>query len=336
MSMTGWLSCSQGRGVDAVSSETPRKGTAQQRGWAMNSSVSLYGPFRHVIFPGEVRRRQQVVNLAASPDVVAAGEPTPPGLSEEQADFLQWLFQQADLRLSLYRPETLLRRLPACLRALRARTPAQARCLLEQNRELLPVALDAMLVGVTWFFRDVGVFDMLREYVLPALAEGRRGLHVWSVGCSEGAELYSVALLLAERRRLDASYLLGTDCRPEAIRRARAGLFDAEAIKHVPPDLLGRYFLRQPGGWQVVPSVQAALHWRTADVLATVEPGVWDLILCRNTTMYLKAEATALLWQEFESLLRPGGVLVLGKAERPVGAGRLSLLGPCLYRRTRG
>lgn len=51
--------------------------------------------------------------------------------------------------------------------------------------------------------------------------------------------------------------------------------------------------------------------------------------------MYLKPEATAALWERFEQCLRPGGVLVLGKAERPVGAKRLSLLGHCMYRRNR-
>ena len=49
--------------------------------------------------------------------------------------------------------------------------------------------------------------------------------------------------------------------------------------------------------------------------------------------MYLQAETTKLLWEQFERLLRPGGVLVLGKAERPMGAKRLSLVAPCVYRR---
>jgi hypothetical protein len=34
-----------------------------------------------------------------------------------------------------------------------------------------------------------------------------------------------------------------------------------------------------------------------------------------------------------ESLLRDGGVLVLGKAERPIGASRLYSMSPCVYRK---
>jgi len=33
--------------------------------------------------------------------------------------------------------------------------------------------------------------------------------------------------------------------------------------------------------------------------------------------------------------LRPGGVLVLGKAERPLPGDGLSIIGPCVYRRKR-
>jgi len=190
-----------------------------------------------------------------------------------------------------------------------------------------------MLVGVTWFFRDVSVFDMLRDYVIPAVVAKRKGLYAWSAGCSEGAELYSLALLLAEMNLLDDSYLLGTDCRSDAIERARSGCFDADMIRQVPRALLTRYFARREQGYQMIPAIRAGLHWRSGDFLKAPEPGLWDVILCRNTAMYLRAETTKLLWEQFERLLRPGGVLVLGKAERPLGAKRLSLVAPCVYRR---
>src|SRR5262249_21547380 len=145
--------------------------------------------------------------------------------------------------------------------------------------------------------------------------------------CSDGAELYSLALVLAELHLLAGSYLLGTDCRPDAINRARQGCFDPEAVKNVPHQLLTRYFRRQNQCWQVVPELRAALRCRTADLLKVQEPGLWDVILCRNTTMYMRAEATSALWERFELALRPGGVLVLGKAERPAGVKRLAALG---------
>ncbi len=55
-----------------------------------------------------------------------------------------------------------------------------------------------------------------------------------------------------------------------------------------------------------------------ANALAIQEPGAWDLILCRNVAIYLSAGASTRLWQNIAKSLRPGGVLVPGKAERPL------------------
>jgi chemotaxis methyl-accepting protein methylase len=104
----------------------------------------------------------------------------------------------------------------------------------------------------------------------------------------------------------------------------------------VPAHQRARYFQPHGPGWQVIPALRHAVRWRTADVLTTAEPGIWDAIFFRNTAIYLRPEATGPLWERFEALLRPGGVLVLGKAERPTGVKRLTPVGPCLYRRVRG
>jgi chemotaxis methyl-accepting protein methylase len=285
------------------------------------------------VFPTETKSRQKVINLATLHEGTPSSADPACNLSEENVSFLNWLFARAGLQVRNYRIETLQRRLPACLRALRVRSTAQARRLLEERPDLAPTALGSMLVGVTWFFRDGGVFDLLRDHVIPAALGTRKSVHAWSAGCSDGAELYSLALILAELKLLTHSYLLGTDCRSDAIERARTGYFESESLRHVPPPLLTRYFVPQTQGYQVTAAIRAALHWRTGDMLLTPEPGPWDLILCRNTAMYLRAEATKLLWEQLERLLRPGGVLVLGKAERPMGSKRLALVAACVYRR---
>ncbi len=288
---------------------------------------------QHVVFPGDGPRRRAAVNVTPPSD-----PPAPPPESEAAGlidPFVAWLFRKAGLDAHHYRPETLRRRLPACLRSLRAPTTAGARQLLDQSPALLSVALSALLVGVTEFFRDPDVFATLRA-ALPDLAGHRPGVQVWCAGCSDGAELYSVALLLHEAGLLGGSYVLGTDCRPDAIRQARTGRYDAAAVRNVPPELLRRHFDFRDGAWEVTPGLRRAARWRSGDVLTTFEPGAWDVILFRNTAMYMRPEATYPLWDRLEEALRPGGLLVLGKAERPAGVKRLAPAGACLYRRTRG
>jgi chemotaxis methyl-accepting protein methylase len=154
-----------------------------------------------------------------------------------------------------------------------------------------------------------------------------------------------VAVLLAEAGLLARSTLLGTDCRAEAIRAARVGAYDAAAArKHVPAAWAARYFephdppaARQAGQrWRVRPELRAAAQWRAGDLTRVAEPGGWDLILCRNAVMYLRCDVAGRVWERLEQSLRPGGFLVLGRAERPAGATRLSPVAPCVYRRDRG
>lgn len=307
----------------------------------MHLQLTRLNKYRHVVFTGPTGSTARIVNLAPPP---------PPGaqpcgdarggdsqLTGEEDAFIRSLFAGAGLDASAYRPESIRRRLQACLRAVRATSITDARRALAANPALVPVAINAMVIGVSSFFRDAGVYDQVAFNVLPALFRSNRSpARVWSVGCSEGQELYSVAILLAELNLLDGCYLLGTDCRNEAIHRARDGIYDAAALRAVPRAWIEKYFQPQGDRRRVVPGLRTAVQWRTADVTRVQEPGVWDLILCRNMAMYLKPEASGKLWEMFQQALRPGGYLVLGKAERPANAKRLSPVGPCLFRRDRG
>jgi chemotaxis methyl-accepting protein methylase len=234
-----------------------------------------------------------------------------------------------------YRLGTLKRRIPAALRTLHASTFADARRVVQQKPALLAAAISTMVIGVTSFFRDGPVWELLKNEVVPGLFKGRYGLAIWCLGCSDGHELYSLAMMLAEMKLLQRCHILGTDCRADAIRRARAGQYDGAAIKSVPGEMLARYFEQEEACWRVKSVIRDAIHWRRADVLTLHEPGVWDLILCRNMTMYLAPDASAALFPRLEMSLRTGGALVLGKAERPTGGGHLSTVGPCIYRRDR-
>ena len=315
---------------------------------AAQYGVARGARFRHVVFRESGRRR--AVNLAPR---AAGGESPPryhaadePQLDADEQRFIDWLYAHGGLDARAYRPETLRRRLPACLRALRATSVSDARLALEADRAAVPAAINAMVIGVTGFFRDAGVFDHLTHTVLPALPRTAGHPRVWSAGCSEGEEMYSVAMLLAEMDLLGGAYLLGTDCRPQAVAAARVGRYAQRLLRDVPAAWQAKYF--QPdvvsagaaiaaapavAGARVRPELRGAVQWRTGDVTRVCEPGGWDLILCRNLTMYLRPDVAGRVWAALEGALRPGGFLVLGKAERPIGAQRLGLVAPCIYRR---
>lgn len=292
--------------------------------------------FRGLCFEGRPRPKRPVRVRATPPQrPVAPGARSQPDLQhvpEDAAAFLRFVLERCGLGNGQYRLWPLYRRLSACLHAVGADSVAQARALLAADADRWPAVLESLLIGTTEFFRDQAVFDELRWRVLPALL-ARRGaarLGVWSAGCSDGAELYSLAVLLAEAGALGGSRLLGTDCRPGAVERAREGRYHCGAFDAAPAELRRKYFRADAGQLVPVDELRRAVEWEVGDILRGRPGQQLDLILCRNVAIYLDPAAGNELWAGLVAALRPGGVLVVGRAERPTGEG-LRQLCRCIY-----
>lgn len=232
-----------------------------------------------------------------------------------------------------YRVPPLARRAPACMRLLRVGTEAEAMTRLSATPALAHVALNALLIGFTEFFRDKDVFHALRDHVIPRLRALNRPVRVLSVGCSAGHELYSMAMLLEEHDLLKDATLTGLDCRPDAIDMARRGVFAEDQLEDLPAHLRARYVTSTADGGRIVPHVSDRLSWSVADATASCPDGPWDLILCRNLLIYIKPHLSSVMMTRMLDQLAPNGVLMLGKAERPAPSLRLVCLSRCLYAR---
>lgn len=299
---------------------------------------------RHVRFSGSrkdpwVREGAEATGgRAARPRSGDAGTTTvvtpPPRPNEaELAPLADRLLRSHGLDPSVYRPAPLNRRLSACLRAMRTdRADGEAETMLERRPDLGSTALDALLIGVTAFARDEPVFDAMSRVVVPRLAATGGHLRAWSAGCANGAELVTLAVLMAEAGIATRTAFLGTDCRPGAVAAAVAGSYREDELGVFPPEIRSRHFCRSGSQRHPAPALRVHMSWRIADVTRAVEDGPWDVILCRNVAIYLTPETQAALWQRLAGELRPGGFLICGTAERP--ATRLvRRVAPCIYAR---
>jgi chemotaxis protein methyltransferase CheR len=274
--------------------------------------------------------------LIAGPDS-AAPQPVrrepfrPPNVPVDP--FALWLLEAAGLNPHAYRAAAVQRRVPACLRQLQVTSGEAARELVRQKPEVLPKALNTLLIGVTEFFRDPFVFDFLRKSALPELLRNRPGLRICSAGVSEGHELYSIAMLLAEAGRLKDCFLMGVDCRPEAIARARAGRFDGKEVAGLDSRLLNLFFQPAGQGFFICDEIRRHTHWRLDNLFSFRETHPWDVILFRNVAIYVNQEHAASIWTKLCAELSPGGLLVTGKAEKPLASLPLQRIAPCVFRK---
>ena len=246
---------------------------------------------------------------------------------------MHWLLARAGIDAGIYREACLRRRLAACLRVCRAPSLEVAKDLVQSRPELLDKAVAALLIGVTSFFRGRDVCTTVEREIPRLLRECGR-VRALSLGCSSGAELYSLAMLVAEVGGPQRYVGLGVDCRTDAIEQARQGVYAPSSVESVPPHLLTRYFTFESGRYVIQPELRIRTDWHTGSLFdERGKCGQWDVVLCRNVVMYLTTEAAQLAWQRASRQVRPGGLLIVGQAERPSDHLGLVPVGSGVYRR---
>jgi two-component system, chemotaxis family, CheB/CheR fusion protein len=179
-----------------------------------------------------------------------------------------------------------------------------------------------LLIPVTNFFRDAGVFDELARRVIPKLFDGKSGddqVRAWSVGCSTGEEAYSIAILLlehadtlTERPHLQ---VFASDLLDASLERARHGVYPASIESDVSPERLRRFFTRRGDDYEVNRIIRDMVVFAKHDVLSDPPFSHTDLVSCRNLLIYLQREAQRDVVSLFHYSLEPGGVLFLGTSE---------------------
>jgi chemotaxis methyl-accepting protein methylase len=246
------------------------------------------------------------------------------------------ILSHAGVNPLMYRPASLERRVPACLRALRAHSLAHAQERVQRHPELAAVAVDTLLLGVTSFFRDPEIFNYLGSTLLPKWHESRvrgAGPRILSIGCSDGHELYSMAIVLHQTGIWPPDLLLGMDCRPSAIARARRGVYAESEVRTLTP-AHARYFeAAGDSKVQIIDSLRTLAQWQCGD-LGRFRERCFDIVLFRNVSIYFEAAFGEQIWERTLALLNPGGLLVTGKAERPTPGRSLRRLHSCVYQKS--
>ncbi len=190
----------------------------------------------------------------------------------------------------------------------------------------------SLAVHETYFFRDRGQINLVRDRILPELIRQNRStrrLRLWSAGCSTGEEVYTLAILISDALEDLSGWdvrVVGTDLSDAAVRQARSGLYESWSFRLVEPGFQERYFTRTEAGWRITASLRALTTFHTGNLVRDPLPdpsrelAELDLIVCRNVLIYLERHYLPQLVEKFFTALRPGGVLITGHSELPPDA----------------
>jgi len=194
---------------------------------------------------------------------------------------------------------------------------------LDERRELVAI----LTTNVSSFFREDHHFEKLRSEILPQLLgklqNGGR-VRIWSAGCSNGQEPYSIAMTILEELKLESSHdikILATDINSTVVDFARSGIYDAAMLAGLPENRLATFLEKidhvAEEAWRIKPEVKSLVSFRKLNLL---EPwpmsGKFDVIFCRNVVIYFDLNTQKNLWKRFSNSLEHNGWLFLGHSER--------------------
>ena len=236
------------------------------------------------------------------------------------------MYQDSGYDFREYKRGTVARRLERRLRATGAKTYLDYMQFLDTHPEEYQRLADDLVIRVSGFFRSTYAFQQVARLVLPELVSGKRGrgergLRVWSSGCAQGEEPYSIAILLAEflenrRRDFDIS-IYATDISWQALHEAQAGIYSPEGVAGLAPTVLENYFTCYDRRCVVSSNIRQMVDFSYFDLTSTMRQPFVDLdcIFCCNVLIYLQSRLQeGVLNMLYDSLAAPG-YLVLGEVE---------------------
>jgi len=250
-------------------------------------------------------------------------EPAANALAFEKACIL--LRSRTGHDFSLYKKTTVYRRIERRMLVHQIDSMADYLNFLHDNPQEIDLLFKELLIGVTSFFRDPAVWAYLQQQVLPGLiaAHPEGGtLRAWVAGCSSGEEAYTLAMLF--RETLDqlrppapvGLQIFATDLDPDAIAKARQGLYPPTITSEVSAERLARFFTAEEGGgFRIGKEIRQMVVFAPQNV--TMDPPFTklDILTCRNLLIYLGPDLQQKLLPLFHYSLKPGGILCLGSAE---------------------
>lgn len=238
----------------------------------------------------------------------------------------RYVESELEFSISYYNDEYLKRRIKSRMRRSKRTNLEDYYQYLKSNTNEQEKLLRSFSINVTGFFRNQDVWAEIRT-LLQELTTENNTCRVWSAGCADGREPYSIALLGLTDPEIDetALQIVGTDINTEALEKARKGCYKDTITNDVHEQLSFltdpfNYVSRREDKMIVDEQIREMVDFVNHDLIREQPTHEFDLVLCRNVLIYLKRDHEQDIFNTITSGMREGGYIVIGKAETLPGS----------------
>lgn len=179
----------------------------------------------------------------------------------------------------------------------------------------------------TFFFRNRPQLDLIRTLAAQSAIDGVTRLAV--IGCSLGAEVYSIRFALGTAHPELELRITAVDIAPEIVEAARAGVYGLGVSEVARTALLERLteaeidamFVREADVLTVKPDLREGIRWETADAgdPRIVEAiGQHELVVANDFLCHMDPAEAERCLRNLARLVTPGGHLVVSGVDLDV------------------
>lgn len=243
--------------------------------------------------------------------------------------------QNFSLELNSYKEKLLKRRIDNLIQWEKRKDYADYLDLLLSSKDAYERFVNTLTINVTEFFRNIEVFAYLENKILPLFIKNNT-LKIWSAGCANGAEPYSVAILLEEKTPRCSYQIEATDIDENSLEAAVRARYGFECLRNVSKSRLDRFFQKDGDYYLLKNQIKQMVTFKKHDLLKDVSSSqYYNLIICRNVFIYLNTQAQNQLYAKFYHSLAPEGILFTGSSEIILNCAEKGFerISPCFYKK---
>lgn len=190
------------------------------------------------------------------------------------------------------------------------------------NEEVFHNLFLDLSINITEFFRNPEVFSFIRDKILPYL-NSYSHIKIWCAGCSNGKEVYSLAMILKECGMLEKTQIYATDINPYVIEEAKNGMYSMNTLdKDINnyrcskgENSFIQYFEIKKDYIKIKDELRKNILFFQHSLLNNGRLNEFNLIICRNVFIYFNDSLQEKVLKNFHSSLETNGFLILGKSE---------------------
>ncbi len=262
-----------------------------------------------------------------------------PITDEQFLRFKDLIYKEAGISLAAQKKALVAGRLAKRLKHYRLQDYGQYYRLLNQPQHSgeFQMMVDLLTTNETYFFREPQHFDFLRDVVLPE----KRGqdINIWSAACSSGEEVYTLAMVLADKLGNSPWRIMGSDISTRMLQSCERAVYPLSRASHMSDYFLRKYCLKgvreQEGMLLIDRRLRERCSFRKINLMETLPSmAKFDVIFVRNVMIYFDAPTKTRVVDRLLQALKPGGYLITSHSESLHGiSDSVRMVKPSIYQK---